>query len=107
MNQKRVLITGAMVCQAITTAAGLDEFLWVKDIETLCSRNCLGLGELWALVQASGARAMTVRKLVEELINADQVINLDIELVARPECRLCVDDGDLVENTFGSIDESR
>lgn len=93
-------ITGQAVCEALLAAFEAEQRLVLKDIETLCTSGCEGLGDLWRRTVASRSEVVTVDELVAALTNADQVICLDVVAEAKPGCSLFIEDGELVENNL-------
>jgi hypothetical protein len=93
-------ITGRAVCEALLAVLDAEQRLVLRDIETLCSSGCEGLGDLWKRTVASRSEVVTVGELVAALTNADQVICLDVMAEAKLGCSLFIEDGDLVENNL-------
>lgn len=97
---KQFPITGPAVCDALAAVFRGGDRLVLRDIETLCSSGCEGLGDLWRRTMASRSEIVTLGDFVAALMNADQVICLDVRCEARPECSLFIEDGELVENNL-------
>jgi hypothetical protein len=69
-------------------------------IETLCSVNCLELGQLWNRVATEKQVRVSVGQLSELLSNADQIITLNVRSLDEYACEILIDDGELILNTF-------
>jgi len=91
-------ISGQAVCGVLMRTLRSEDVCVIADIETLCSRDCTELGDLWRRVVASRAERVTVREMLTALESADQVISLDARYELQPERRLLIDDGMLIEN---------
>ncbi|MEF9388524.1 hypothetical protein V4890_23320 [Ralstonia solanacearum species complex bacterium KE056] len=95
-------ISGRDVCELLEIALHDGELCVIKDIETLCSKDCTGLGDVWRRVRASHEETLEKEELLAVLIHADQVISLN--LYVKNDCRriLYIDDGELVENEIAT-----
>lgn len=91
-------ISGYAVCQVLGALVKSDSTCLLRDIETLCSVDCDGLGVLWNEIIANGSTLIRVDALVQILSHADQVICLDLCIAGDEMHKLVIDDGDLIEN---------
>lgn len=92
-------ISGESVSKYLSSILGGKELCIVRDIETLCTNNCEGLGELWREVSVSRNVEIAAYELISILGNADQIVTLHISIKNSPNQELVIDDGELVENT--------
>lgn len=95
-------ISGQDVCKFLEIALHDGELCVIKDVETLCSTDCTGLGDLWRRVCASHEETLAKEDLLAVLIHADQVISLDMYVKSDFRRTLYIDDGELVENEIAT-----
>ena len=93
-------ITGKAVCNVLSEALKEDESCVVTDVETLCTVDCEGLGDLWHRVGSTHQEILTTTNLLAVLIHADQAICLNLYSQRMPTRTLYIEDGILVENTL-------
>ncbi|MCF1445122.1 hypothetical protein ACI2VK_26175 [Ralstonia nicotianae] len=93
-------ISGRDVCEFLKDVLHDGELCVVKDVETLCSEDCRGLGDLWHRVRASHKEILTKEDLLAILVHADQVITLDVCVESDHRRNLYIDDGELIENAI-------
>lgn len=95
-------ISGESVSNYLSSKLDGSEICIVRDIETLCTKNCEDLGMLWHEVSEHRIVEITTCELVSALINGDQVVTLHISIKNSPNQELVIDDGELIKNTIGS-----
>lgn len=95
-------ISGESVSNYLSSKLKGSELCIVKDIETLCTKNCEDLGKLWHEVAQHRNVEMTTYELASVLKNADQIVTLHISIKNSPNQELVIDDGELVESTVSS-----
>lgn len=90
-------ISGESVSKHLSSKLKTTDMCIVRDIETLCTENCEGLGGLWREVIASRNVEISAGELIAVVKNADQVVTLHISLKGSPNQELIIDDGELIE----------
>jgi len=91
-------LSGLSLSTALRASAG-PELQWiVNDIETLAVPPATSLGDLWRRVhEGSGPVRLNTTELCGVLLDAKQVISLDVQLVSDQSIRIVVEDGAVTE----------
>lgn len=93
-------ISGEAVSNYLSSSLKGNEIFIVRDIETLCTKNCESLGRLWLEVSNTHNIEITLDDLVCALRNADQVVTLQIFIKNSPSRELFIDDGEFISSSI-------
>ncbi|MHA6887786.1 hypothetical protein [Ralstonia pseudosolanacearum] len=94
-------ISGRDVCNFLKEVLGESELCVIKYFEALGHDE--GLGDLWHRVCKSHNEVLTREDLLEVLLNADQIITLDMYVKNDSHRALYIEDGELFEETMSRI----